>query len=152
MKKFKYSLNRLLNMRLRLEKESSQKFNNVSTKIKIIEDNIKHLNDLYKKNNFATCSTKIDELIKSNYAQYLENSIAFNKNEKEKIQKEYDSCLEDYKTKKKNRAILEKLRDKEYEKFLEEEDKQEQDFLDEVSLNMYYKEFEEDNLYEFEDN
>ena len=54
MKKFKYSLNKLLNMRLRLEKEASQKFTDISSKIKVIDDNIQTLNELYKKNAFAT--------------------------------------------------------------------------------------------------
>lgn len=143
MKKFKYSLNKLLNMRLRLEKEASQKFTDISSKIKVIDDNIQTLNELYKKNAFATCSTKIEDIIKTNYNYYLENSIMFNKKEREKMSKEYEFRFEDYKNKKKDRMVLEKLRDKEYEEFLREQDKEEQDFLDELSLNMYYKEFEE---------
>ena len=59
------------------------------------------------------------------------------------MSKEYEFRFEDYKNKKKDRMVLEKLRDKEYEEFLREQDKEEQDFLDELSLNMYYKEFEE---------
>lgn len=143
MKKFKYSLNKLLNMRLRLEKEASQKFTDISSKIKVIDDNIQTLNELYKKNAFATCSTKIEDIIKTNYNYYLENSIMLNKKEREKMSKEYEFRFEDYKNKKKDRMVLEKLRDKEYEEFLKEQDKEEQDFLDELSLNMYYKEFEE---------
>ena len=143
MKKFKYSLNKLLNMRLRLEKEASQKFTDISSKIKVIDDNIQTLNELYKKNAFATCSTKIEDIIKTNYNYYLENSIMLNKKEREKMSKEYEFRFEDYKNKKKDRMVLEKLRDKEYEEFLREQDKEEQDFLDELSLNMYYKEFEE---------
>lgn len=143
MKKFKYSLNKLLNMRLRLEKEASQKFTDISSKIKVIDDNIQTLNELYKKNAFATCSTKIEDIIKTNYNYYLENSIMLNKKEKEKMSKEYEFRFEDYKNKKKDRMVLEKLRDKEYQEFLREQDKEEQDFLDELSLNMYYKEFEE---------
>lgn len=144
MKKFKYSLNKLLNMRLRLEKDASQRFTDISTKIKYIDDNIKSLNELYKKNAFAKCTTKIDEIIKTNYTYYLENSIEMNKKEREKMNTEYEMRFEDYKNKKKDRMALEKLRDKEYEEFLRQEDKEEQDFLDELSLNMYYKEFEED--------
>ena len=143
MKKFKYSLNKLLNMRLRLEKEASQKFTDISSKIKVIDDNIQTLNELYKKNAFATCRTKIVEIIKTNYNYHLENSIMLNKKEREKMSKEYEFRFEDYKNKKKDRMVLEKLRDKEYEEFLREQDKEEQDFLDELSLNMYYKEFEE---------
>ena len=143
MKKFKYSLNKLLNMRLRLEKEASQKFTDISSKIKVIDDYIQTLNELYKKNAFATCSTKIEDIIKTNYNYYLENSIMLNKKEREKMSKEYEFRFEDYKNKKKDRMVLEKLRDKEYEEFLREQDKEEQDFLDELSLNMYYKEFEE---------
>lgn len=144
MRKFKYSLNKLLNMRLRLEKDASQRFTDISTKIKYIDDNIKTLNELYKKNAFARCTTKIDEIIKTNYTYYLENSIETNKKEREKMNTEYKMRFEDYKNKKKDRMALEKLRDKEYEEFLRQEDKEEQDFLDELSLNMYYKEFEED--------
>ena len=144
MKKFKYSLNKLLNMRLRLEKEASQKFTDISSKIKVIDDNIQTLNELYKKNAFATCSTKIEDIIKTNYNYYLENSIMLNKKEREKMSKEYEFRFEDYKNKKKDRMVLEKLRDKEYQEFLREQDKEEQDFLDELSLNMYYKEFEEE--------
>ena len=143
MKKFKYSLNKLLNMRLRLEKEASQKFTDISSKIKVIDDNIQTLNELYKKNAFATCSTKIEDIIKTNYNYYLENSIMLNKKEREKMSKEYEFRFEDYKNKKKDRMVLEKLKDKEYEEFLRDQDKEEQDFLDELSLNMYYKEFEE---------
>lgn len=144
MKKFKYSLNKLLNMRLRLEKEASQKFTNISSKIKVIDENIKTLNELYRKNAFATCNTKIEDIIKTNYNYYLENSIMVNKEEREKINKEYEYRFEDYKNKKKNRMVLEKLKDREYEEFLKEQDREEQDFLDELSLNMYYKEFEEE--------
>lgn len=144
MKKFKYSLNKLLNMRLRLEKDASQRFTDISTKIKYIDDNIKSLNELYRKNAFARCNTKIDEIIRTNYAYYLENSIEVNKKEREKMNTEYEMRFEDYKNKKKDRMALEKLRDKEYEEFLRQEDKEEQNFLDELSLNMYYKEFEED--------
>ena len=67
-----------------------------------------------------------------------------NKKEREKMSKEYEFRFEDYKNKKKDRMVLEKLKiDKEYQEFLREQDKEEQDFLDELSLNMYYKEFEE---------
>lgn len=142
MKRFKYSLNKLLNMRLRLEKEASQKFTDISTKIKIIDENISRLNDLYKKNNFAKCNTKIEDIIKTNYSHYLENSIDLNKKEREKLNQEYEYRLEDYKNKKKDRKVLDKLKDKEYEKFLREQDKEEQNFLDELSINMYYKDFE----------
>lgn len=144
MKKFKYSLNKLLNMRLRLEKEASQKFTDISTKIKFIENNIEFLNDLYKKNEVAQCTTRIEDILRNNYSTYLENAIMYNKNEKYKMQDEYDLSFEDYKRKKKDRMVLEKLRDREYEEFIKEQDKEEQNFLDELSLNMYYKEFEDD--------
>ena len=53
----------------------------------------------------------------------------------------------------KNRSILDKLKDKEYSEFLHEQDKEEQDFLDELSLNMYYKDLnKEDEIEYFEDN
>lgn len=143
MKKFRYSLNKVLNMRLRLEKEASQKFTDVSSKMKVIDDNINMLNELYNRNAFATCTTKIEDIIKKNYTYYLENSIMLNEKQKEELSKEYNYRFEDYKNKKRDRKVLEKLKDKEYEKFLKQQDKEEQDFLDELSLNMYYKEFEE---------
>ncbi len=149
MKKFRYSLNKLLNMRLRLEKEASQKFTDISGKIKIIDNNINILNELYNKNAFATCTTKIEDIIKKNYTNYLESSIMLNQKEKQELSKEYEYRFEDYKTKKRNRKVLEKLKDKEFKKFLKEQDKEEQDFLDELSLNMYYKEFEEDRDNEY---
>ena len=149
MKKFRYSLNKLLNMRLRLEKEASQKFTDISGKIKIIDNNINILNELYNKNAFATCTTKIEDIIKKNYTNYLESSIMSNQKEKQELSKEYEYRFEDYKTKKRNRKVLEKLKDKEFKKFLKEQDKEEQDFLDELSLNMYYKEFEEDRDNEY---
>ncbi len=142
MKKFKYSLNKLLNMRLRLEKEASQKFADIGTKIKVIDENINRLNHLYRKNNFAKCTTRIEDIIRTNYGQYLENSIELNKKDRKKLEEEYEHRLEDYKDKKKNRKVLENLRDKEFEDFLREQDKEEQSFLDELSINMYYKEFE----------
>ena len=145
MKKFKYSLNKLLNMRLRLEKEASQKFTDISTKIKFIDNNIELLNDLYKKNAVAQCTTRIEDILRNNYSTYLENAIMYNKKEKDKMQDEYDFRFEDYKMKKKGRMVLEKLRDKEYEEFIKEQDKEEQNFLDELSLNMYYKEFENES-------
>lgn len=149
MKKFRYSLNKLLNIRLRLEKEASQKFTDISGKIKIIDNNINILNELYNKNAFATCTTKIEDIIKKNYTNYLESSIMLNQKEKQELSKEYEYRFEDYKTKKRNRKVLEKLKDKEFKKFLKEQDKEEQDFLDELSLNMYYKEFEEDRDNEY---
>ena len=72
-----------------------------------------------------------------------------NQKEKQELSKEYEYRFEDYKTKKRNRKVLEKLKDKEFKKFLKEQDKEEQDFLDELSLNMYYKEFEEDRDNEY---
>ena len=162
MKRFKYSLNKLLNMRLGLEKEASQKFTDISTRIKVINNNIETLNKLYKKNSFSTCTTRVDEIIKNNYAYFLENSILYNKKQKEKMSKEYDYRFEDYKKKKQDRNVLDKLKDKEYKEFLHEQDKEEQDFLDELSLNMYYKDLhkledsdekneKERGEYEFED-
>ena len=145
MKRFKYSLNKLFKMRVRLEREASQRFSDVTTRIKHIDENIKNLNELYQKNAFATCTTKIDDIIRNNYSYYLENSIKLNEAEREKVQKEYDFRLNDYKEKKKDRKILEKLKEKEYEKFLKEESKEEQDFLDELSINMCYSEFEEED-------
>lgn len=145
MKRFKYSLNKLLNMRLRLEKDASQRFSDISTKIKAIDDNINSLNELYKKNAFAKCTTRIDEIIKANYSYYLENSIELNKKEKENMSHEYERRFEDYKNKRRDRMVLDKLKDKEYKEFLKAQEKEEQDFLDELSLGMYYREFEEDN-------
>ncbi len=152
MKRFKYSLNKLLTMRSRLEKEASQKFTDISTRIKVIDNNIETLNELYKKNAFATCTSTVDQIIKNNYAYYLENSILYNKSQKEKMSKEYEYRFEDYKNKKKDRMVLEKLRDKEYEEFLEEENKEEQNFLDELSINMYYKNSKEKKEEEKEEN
>lgn len=145
MKRFKYSLNKLFKMRVRLEREASQRFSDVSTRIKTIEDNIKNLNELYKQNSFATCTTRVDEIIKNNYSHYLENSIKLNEAEREKMKEEYDFRLNEYKEKKKDRKVLEKLKEKEYHKFLEEQYKEEQDFLDELAINMSYKEFEEED-------
>lgn len=145
MKRFKYSLDKLFKMRIRLEREASQRFSDVSTRIKNINENIKNLNELYNKNAFSSCKTRVDEIIKNNYSYYLENSIKLNEEEKEKVQEEYEYILNDYKSKKKDRKILEKLKEKEYERFLKEQDKEEQDFLDELSINMRYREFEEDD-------
>lgn len=149
MKKFRYSLNKLLNMRLRLEKEASQKFTDISGKIKIINNNIDMLNELYNKNAYATCTTKIEDIIKKNYTNYLESAIMLNEKEKEELSKEYEYRFEDYKNKKRSRKVLEKLEDKEFKKFLKEQEKEEQDFLDELSLNIYYREFEEDRNNEY---
>lgn len=151
MKRFKYSLNKLLTMRSRLEKEASQKFTDISTRIKVIDNNIESLNELYKQNAFATCTTTIDQIIKNNYAYYLENSIMLNTKEREKMSEEYNYRFEDYKNKKKDRMVLEKLRDKEYMEFIKEQDKEEQDFLDELSLNMYYKEYKNKQEQEIEE-
>lgn len=144
MKRFKYSLQKLLNMRLRLEKEASQQFIDIGTKIKVINENIDHLNDLFNKNAFATCTTKVDELIKNNYLKYIENAILSNEKEREKATKIYEEKLENYNKTKKDRMVIEKLKDKEYSKYLKVQEKEEQDFLDELSLNMYYKNFKED--------
>lgn len=153
MKKFKYSLNKLLTMRSRLEKEASQKFTDISTRIKVIDNNIESLNELYRQNAFATCTTTVDQIIKNNYAYYLENAIMLNSKEREKMSEEYEYRFEDYKNKKKDRMVLEKLRDKEYMEFIKEQDKEEQNFLDELSLNMYYKESknkESDESFEYD--
>lgn len=138
-------------MRSRLEKEASQKFTDISTRIKIIDNNIETLNELYKKNAFATCTTRVDQIIKNNYGYYLENSILYNQKEKEKMSQEYEFRFEDYKNKKKDRMVLEKLKEKEYEEFVKEQDKEEQNFLDELSLNMYYKDFKSKQEEEEED-
>ncbi len=144
MKKFKFNLQKLLE--IRQKKEDLQKVNLAKAsgeyqfelnKVEKIKNNVKEYKKFYLKNysRLLVENLKLVDTFSNNAGKAIENLKPLIEEKKRKMEKELDI----YNQLRRERRAVEILKEKEYKKYLDELGKEEQKNMDEVAKDIYLK-------------
>lgn len=137
---FRFSLQKLLDMRIDKEEEAKLKLMEAQRLQMEAEANLNNLKEKYAKyNTIDTQLSLVEKKIKNNYMNALVNSISIAEDDCIKKSEIVDSCRNDLKTKQIERKTVELIKEKKYEAFRKEEDRKEQVQLDEFALYAYVR-------------
>lgn len=140
MENFKFSLQKVLDMKIKDEEESKIKYSKAQNEKRVVEQELKNLKFNYKKySDEINIEDIVSRKITSNYLNSLSNIINIKSNEllkKEEVVNEVRLELIDKQIKRKS---LEKLKDNKYILHKKKEDKKEQDINDEFGLYAYLR-------------
>lgn len=140
MTKYKFKLQKLLDIKIKEEEESKLEYTKAQNDKKVIEDNIKKLDLSYKKySNFEDAEDTISQKVRLNYLHSISQTIEQNNKilvEKEKVVlKAKDKFIE----KQIDRKSLETLKENNLLRILKEEERKEQIENDEFALYAYIR-------------
>jgi len=138
--RFKFGLDKLLEIRKEKEEESKRLFTESQREKKKIEEKLEELNESYHKYKGITPNEDIVyQKLKRYYLQGVQNGIK--SNEKDLIIKnqEIDKRRRDLTVKQMERKTVQTLKDKKYEAHVKEQDRVEQINLDELALYAYVR-------------
>lgn len=138
--KFKFRLDKLLEIRIEKEEESKRKFTKTQREKKETEIKLTGLKENYEKyNGIKQGESVVYQKIKRNYLFALEKGIS----ETEKIlvtkNKELEIRRNDLIKKQIDRKTVDILKDRKYTEYTNEEDRKEQNLNDELSLYSYMR-------------
>lgn len=140
MENFKFSLQKVLDMKIKDEEESKIKYSKAQNEKRIAEEELKSLKSNYKKySEEINIEDIVERKITSNYLNSLSNIINIKSNEllkKEDLVNEYRLDLIDKQIKRKS---LETLKDNKYALYKKKENKKEQAINDEFGLYAYLR-------------
>jgi flagellar FliJ protein len=138
--RYKFRLQKLLELREEKEEESKRLFSqSQNNKIKVENElnTLKESYDSYK--GIKPGEDVIYQKIKRNYLFALEGGIKVKENELVLKEKELEFRRKDLKEKQINRKTVETLKEKEYSSFIKEQDRLEQIDIDEFALYAYMR-------------
>ncbi|MGC8764359.1 MAG: flagellar export protein FliJ [Brevinematia bacterium] len=144
MKRFKFNLEKLLE--IRQKKEELQKANLAKAsgayqaelnKVEKIKNNVKEYKKYYigEKKNLTVENLRFIENIVNNASKAIENLKPVIEEKKAKMEKE----LELYNQLRRDKRVVEILKEKSYKKYLEEAGREEQKNIDEIAKDTYIK-------------
>lgn len=140
MKKFKFKLEKLLDIKIKEEDESKLNYTNAQNEKKIVQMNLNKLEADYKKYcDIGKSNDLISQKITINYLSALTNSIKLTD---EKLREKEEKVIEaqkDFIEKQIKRKSLEILKEKEIERLKKEEERIEQIQNDEFALYSYIR-------------
>ena len=129
---FKFSLEKLLEMRKTREEEGKKLFNNSQQELQKSINKLNDLNDKYKQYNGI--AAVIYQKLKKNYLIALNKGIEQTEIEIEKKQKEVDYRREQLKVRQIERKTVDILREKRFNQFMADEKRKEEIANDEFAL------------------
>lgn len=138
--RFKFGLDKLLEIRKAKEEESIRLFTESQREKKNIEDRLEELKENYHKyKGIKPEEDIVYQKLKRYYLQGVQNGI--NSNEKELVVKnhEVDKRRRDVTVKQMERKTVQTLKDKKYETYVREQDRVEQINIDELALYAYVR-------------
>lgn len=138
--KFKFSLEKLLEIREEKEEESKRNFTKTQREKQKTEEKLNELKENYDKyNGINKGETLVYQKIKKNYLFALDKGI--NETEKELItkSKELEIRRNDLVKKQIDRKTVDILKERQLIEFNKEEDRKEQLFIDELALYAYMR-------------
>ena len=132
---FKFSLEKLLEMRKTREEEGKKLFNNSQQELQKSINKLNDLNDKYKQyNGISAGETVIYQKLKKNYLIALNKGIEQTEIEIEKKQKEVDYRREQLKVRQIERKTVDILREKRFNQFMADKKRKEEIANDEFAL------------------
>lgn len=140
MKKFKFKLEKLLDINIKEEDESKLKYTNAQNEKKIVEMNLKKLEANYRKySDISKSNDAISQKITINYLSALTQSIKLTDEKLKEKEKKVIEAQKDFIEKQIKRKSLEILKEKEIERARKEEERIEQIQNDEFALYAYIR-------------
>ena len=138
--KFKFSLDKLLEIRKEKEEESKRLFNESQTQRRNIEKRLEELNNNYNKyKGISGNEDVVYQKLKRYYVLGLQKGIKSAKDELVIKNLEVDKRRGELVNKQIERKTVETLREKKYNAFIKEQEKIEQITLDELALYAYIR-------------
>lgn len=140
MGKFKFRLQKVLDIKLKNEEESKLKYTQAQNKKRIIEQNLVNLQSSYDKHlDISNIEDIITQKITINYLSSLTHSIKSATEQLEKESIKVKEAKNDFIEKQIERKSLEKLKENKLEKLKKEEDRKEQITNDEFALYAFIR-------------
>lgn len=133
--KFKFRLDKLLEIRMQKEEECKREFNESQRQKKIIEDKLQELNDNYDKYKGINPNEDIVyQKLKRYYLKGLQTGMEETEKELNKKMVEVENRRIELKEKQVDRKIVETLKEKKYTSYIKEQNRIEQITIDEIAL------------------
>ncbi|MCR8746723.1 flagellar export protein FliJ [Romboutsia lituseburensis] len=140
MSKFKFKLQKLLDIKIKDEEESKLRYTQAQNQKKIIENNLRNLEMNYKKySDISKAQDVVTQKITINYLSSLTQSIKVTNEQLEKEEIKVAKAKEDFIEKQIKRKSLETLKENEMLRLKKEEERIEQITNDEFALYAYMR-------------
>lgn len=140
MSKFKFKLQKLLDIKIKDEEESKLRYTQAQNQKKIIENNLRNLEMNYKKySDISKAQDVVTQKITINYLSSLTQSIKVTNEQLEKEEVKVAKAKEDFIEKQIKRKSLETLKENEMLRLKTEEERIEQITNDEFALYAYIR-------------
>ena len=138
--RFKFGLDKLLEIRKEKEEESKRLFTESQREKKKIEEKLEELNESYHKYKGITPNEDIVyQKLKRYYIQGVQSGIKSTEKDLGLKNQEIDKRRRDLTVKQMERKTVETLKDKKYEAYVKEQDRVEQINFDELALYAYVR-------------
>ncbi|MCX7821606.1 MAG: flagellar export protein FliJ [Brevinematales bacterium] len=143
MKKFQFNLQKLLEIREKKEELQKVKLAKASgeyqvevNKVENIKNNVKNYkNSILKGESFSIENLRMLDYISTNAEKAIKNLEPVIEEKRKKMERE----IEIYNQLRKEKKIVELIKEKKYKQYLEETGKEEQKIIDEIGKNTYMK-------------
>ncbi|UPA31432.1 flagellar export protein FliJ [Terrisporobacter glycolicus] len=140
MKKFKFKLEKLLDINIKEEDESKLKYTQAQNEKRIVEENLERLEENYKKySDITRANDVISQKVTINYLSTLTQSIKLTDEKLKEEEKKVIEAQNDLIQKQIKRKSLEILKEKEMERVKKEEERIDQIRNDEFALYAYIR-------------
>ncbi|WP_459478679.1 flagellar export protein FliJ [Clostridium saccharoperbutylacetonicum] len=138
--KFKFGLEKLLEIRIAKEEESKRLFTESQREKKRIEEKLEELNEnFHKYNGISPNEDVVYQKLKRYYLQGLQSGIETTEQDLEKKEQEINVRRRDLTVKQMERKTVQTLKEKKYSAYVKEQDRIEQINLDELALYAYVR-------------
>jgi flagellar FliJ protein len=138
--RFKFGLDKLLEIRKAKEEESKRLFTESQREKRIIEEKLEELNkDYHKYKGIAPNEDIVYQKLKRYYLQGVQSGIKSSEKDLVIKNQEIDKRRSDLTVKQMERKTVQTLKDKKYEAYVKEQDMVEQINLDELALYAYVR-------------
>ncbi|MDR3594007.1 flagellar export protein FliJ [Clostridium sp.] len=138
--RFKFGLEKLLEIRKAKEEESKRLFTESQREKKRIEEKLEQLNESYHKyKGISPNEDVVYQKLKRYYIQGVENGIKSTEKELATKIQEIDKRRTDLTVKQMERKTVQTLKDKKYNTYIKEQDRIEQINIDELALYAYVR-------------
>ncbi len=138
--RFKFGLQKLLEIRISKEEESKRLFIESQREKKNIEERLKELNHNYNKYKGITPNEDVVyQKLKRYYIQGVQSGIRTAEKDLDVKNKEIDNRRKDLIVKQVERKTVQTLKDKKYTSYIKEQDRIEQIIIDELALYAYMR-------------